>query len=114
MIKKILPLFALVIAMPLMSATIVSDPSTMKEITDCAWYVDAQPKKVVPVAKDTSGNPYCTLDVSTITTGNHTVKAAFVINDPIWGVQEGPQSLPLAFVRPSVPGSAPLLLKLVP
>lgn len=93
---------------------VVSDPTTVTEVTHCAWYLDSAPRQLVVAPQDESGNPYCELDISGISTGNHTIQAAFVIQDPIWGEQEGPLSAPLAFTRPSAPESAPAAIRLIP
>lgn len=93
---------------------VVSDPTTVTTVTHCAWYLDSTPRKLLAAPKDTTGKPYCEIDVSTVSNGNHTIQAAFVIQDPIWGEQEGPKSVPLAFVRPAAPASAPTAIRLVP
>jgi hypothetical protein len=82
---------------------IVSDPTTVTAVTHCAWYMDATPRQLVVAPKDSSGKPYCKLDVAAIATGAHSVTAAFVVDDPVWGTQEGPKSDPFAFTRPAAP-----------
>jgi hypothetical protein len=94
--------------------SVVSDPTTVTAVTHCAFYLDAKPRELVPAPKDATGKPYCQLDVSTVANGNHTVAAAFVIQDGTWGEQEGPKSVPFAFVRPSAPASGPSAIRLVP
>jgi hypothetical protein len=93
---------------------VISDPTTATTVTHCAWYLDSTPRQVVPAPKDSTGKPYCEINVSTVTNGAHTIQAAFVIQDSIWGEQEGPKSAPLAFVRPSAPTSAPSAIRLIP
>ena len=94
--------------------SIVSDPTTATAVTHCAWYMDATARQLVVAPKDGTGKPYCSLDVAGIANGAHTVKAAFVVQDPVWGTQEGPQSDPFAFTRPAPPGVKPSGLGVVP
>lgn len=107
-------LFALIAGAALAGPSVVSDPTSVAQVTHCAWYLDATPRKLEVAPKDGTGKPYCQLDVSTVSNGNHTIQAAFVIQDPVWGEQEGPKSVPLAFVRPAAPASGPSGIKLVP
>ena len=93
---------------------VVTDPTTETTVTHCAWYLDSQPRQLVAAPKDSSGNPYCKIDMSGTAKGSHTIAAAFVIQDTIWGEQEGPKSVPLAFERPGAPSTAPSMLILVP
>jgi hypothetical protein len=93
---------------------VVSDPTTVTQVTHCAWYLDAKPRELVVAPKDAGGRPYCELDVATVSNGAHRVAAAFVVQDAIWGEQEGPKSDPFDFVRPAAPTSAPSALRLEP
>lgn len=92
---------------------IVSDPTTTANVTHCAWYLDTAPRELVVAPKDESGKPFCEKDIAGIANGSHTVTAAFVVNDPVWGVLEGPKSDPFAFARPAAP-SKPSPLRLAP
>ena len=91
----------------------VSDPTTRTDVTHCAWYLDATARELVPAPKDTTGKPYCSKDVAAVAVGSHTIAAAFVIQDPVWGEQEGPKSAPFPFARPASP-VAPSTLRLAP
>ncbi len=100
---------SLVVAAP----SVVSDPTTTTQVTHCAWYLNATPRQLVVAPKDGTGKPFCQLDVGGVAPGTHTIQAAFVIQDAIWGTQEGPKSDPLEFSRPAAP-SKPFGLKVVP
>jgi hypothetical protein len=95
------------------SPTVVSDPTTRTDVTHCAWYIDAAARELLPAPKDAAGQPYCSRDVGTVAVGSHTLMAAFVIQDALWGEQEGPKSVPLAFARPGLPAK-PSILRLAP
>lgn len=93
---------------------VISDPSTdTPQPTHCGLLLDTAPKVDVVVAKDGGGKAYCRFDMASLTTGAHTVKATFVIIDPVWGRQESPVSVPLALTRPGSP-TAPAGLGLTP
>ena len=98
----------------LASPKVVSDPVTNTQITHCAWYLDSNPRELVAAPRDNAGNPYCLLNVANVSNGQHTVQAAFVIQDSLWGNQEGPKSDPFVFERPSAPESVPTGIILVP
>ena len=96
------------------SPLVVSDPTTTAGITHCAWYLDSTPKQLVPAPKDANNRPYCELDIESVSVGAHSVTAAFVIQDSVWGDQEGPKSSPLAFTRPAGVTSSPSRLTIKP
>jgi hypothetical protein len=99
---------------PLWAApSVVSDPTATTTVTHCAWYLDAAAREQLVAPKDSTGKPYCSKDLAAVTTGTHSIQAAFVIVDATWGNQEGPKSDPFAFTRPAAPPK-PLGLKLVP
>lgn len=110
-------LFLLLSVVPLAAQSapfVISDPSTdTPQPTHCGLLLDASPKVDVVVAKDANGKSYCQFDMAGITTGAHTVKATFVLNDPTWGRIESPVSVPLALTRPGSP-TAPAGLGLKP
>lgn len=93
--------------------SVVSDATTVLQVTHCAWYLDSAAREVLPAPKDATGKPYCSKDVGAVSNGAHSVTVAFVIQDATWGEQEGPKSDPLAFTRPSV-SAKPSTLRLVP
>lgn len=82
------------------AVSIRSDPVQDERLTHCAWYLDSNERVLEPIATEPEG-VYCLLDVSTISTGDHTVQAAFVIEGGAWGDQEGAKSIPFAFSRPA-------------
>lgn len=82
-------------------------------VSQCGVFMDAAPKVTIPVIAVTGGN-ICKLDISGLPPGAHSVTmTAIAVNDPIYGSQESPPSLPLAFTKPSPP-AAPTGLKLIP
>lgn len=109
-------LFALLFAPTFAQAatvSIVSDPTTYTPApTHCAWYMDATARQQLPVAVDGDGLPYCTLDVTMIAAGSHTVTAAWVNDDGLWPVEEGPKSSPFDFTRSAASGAGPTGLRL--
>ena len=107
MVTALLPVVALA------GPSIVSDPTKRTDITHCAWYMDAAPRQLVAAPKNAAGQPYCKLYIATIAAGAHSVTAAFVIIDPLWGEREGPKSDPFTFSRPAAP-SKPSGLTVVP
>lgn len=108
-------LICAVVAAPASAAPfVVSDATPATQVTHCAWYLDARPREVVAAPKDSTGKPYCKLDVGAVATGAHSIQAAFVVVDATWGEQEGPKSAPFAFSRPSAPSSAPITIRLEP
>jgi len=94
---------ALLLPAAAQATKIVSDPTTATAVTHCAWYMDAVPRQLVVAPKDSAGKPFCSLDVTALSTGAHSVQAAFVVEDANWGTQEGPKSDPFAFTRPAAP-----------
>src|SRR5258706_8277685 len=114
---KLFVIVALMLASSLAVAApfVVSDPLATG-VTQCGVFLDAAPKVTVPVTAVTTpvaGN-ICKVDVGAVSTGNHTISlTAITVNDPVWGSQESPRSLPLAFTRPAVP-TAPTGLILSP
>ena len=96
------------------SPFVVSDPTTTAGITHCAWYLDSTPRQLVPAPKDSSNRPYCSLDIEGISVGSHSVTAAFVRTDEIWGTEEGPKSSPLVFQRPAGVTVSPSRLTIKP
>jgi hypothetical protein len=93
------------------SPFVVSDPLD-PSVTDCGIFLDAAPKQTVPVTIAGAGK-ICKFDLAGIANGAHTVKATAIVNDPVWGVQESPQSAPLSFTKPASP-AAPATLRLAP
>jgi hypothetical protein len=100
--------------MALADTYIVSDSTPdPRKPTHCAWYIDAEPKEILPVALDAAGLPYCSRDMSLTASGAHSLKAAFVIKDATWGDREGAQSAPFGFTVPSSPSTVPAALKVI-
>jgi hypothetical protein len=82
-------------------------------VSQCGVFMDAAPKVTIPVTAVTGGN-ICKHDVGAVSPGAHSATmTAISVNDPIWGSQESPQSLPFTFTKPAVP-AAPTGLKLAP
>ena len=79
---------------------VVSDPTDRTDVTHCAWYLDSAERQLVIAPQDANGLPYCALTVDNVAPGSHTVTAAFVISDSIWGDVEGPLAAPFLFTRP--------------
>lgn len=102
-----LPFAASVSASPFL----VSDP-TLQTVTHCAVYVDGGAKTESPVVHSTQGYA-CRHDLAGIKPGSHTVIAAFVNKDPVWGDIEGEKSTPFLFDAPASP-SAPVNIRLTP
>ena len=95
--------FLLLFVAPVVSATsIVSDPTVNDPVpTHCAWYFDDSiVAERTAVGIDLDGLPFCLYPADNIAPGTHTVKAAFQVDQGVWGILEGPQSLPLEFTRP--------------
>ena len=105
-------LLALLVLTPLVAygvPTVISDGTdTVPGPTHCGWYFDAAPRVLVPVGLDSEGLPRCVFDVGAVTVGPHVVQATFVIDSGVWGIEEGPKSLPLAFTRPAAVGTVTL------
>jgi hypothetical protein len=107
-------LFAVSLLLPvsaLASPFVISDPVD-PAVTDCGIFLDAAPKQTVPVTLSGTSK-ICKLDLAGIANGAHTVKATAIVNDPVWGVQESPQTAPLGFTKPASP-AAPATLRLAP
>ena len=96
------------------SPLIVSDPTTVTSITHCAWYLDSTPRQLVPAPKDANNRPYCSLDIEGISVGTHSVSAAFVRMDEVWGAAEGPKSSLFTFPRPAGVTASPSGLGIKP
>lgn len=99
------------------SATALSAPFVVSDPVDpaathCGVFMDAQAKVTVQVTPDVAGK-ICKFDLAGIANGPHTVQMTAIINDPVWGVQESPKSLPLTFARPAAP-VAPVGQRLTP
>lgn len=109
--KKLLAIALLLPAAALASPFLISDPLD-PSVTDCGIFLDAAPKQTVPVTISGTGK-ICKFDLAGIANGAHTVKASAIVNDPVWGVQESPQSVPLGFTKPASPAS-PATLRLAP
>ena len=95
-------LLLLLLFAPVVNATpfVVSEPTT-QVVTHCNLLLDAAPGVDVLVASDVTGK-YCKFDLAGITVGDHTIKAKFVNNDPIWGRSESVTSVPLLFTKPAI------------
>lgn len=104
---KITLLFLSSIAAVEASPFVVSDPYSITSTiqpTHCGMVLDNGVKIEIPVTSDTTGK-YCKLDLNSVTTGQHTLTATFIIKDVIWGNLESSPSPPFTFVRPGVPNT---------
>lgn len=111
---KALIALLLLVGSPLsFAARVVSSVEANGWATHCAWYVDGGERVMAEAELDADGMPYCGLDVSGISAGEHTIKVAFISEDAIWGTLEGPISDPFSFERPAGP-SKPTTLTIVP
>jgi hypothetical protein len=93
---------------------VISDPLT-SGVTQCGVFLDSIPKVTIPVTAvtvPTVGN-ICRFDIGTVTSGPHSITMTAIAVDPVFGSQESPQSVPLAFTKPAVP-TVPSNLKLTP
>ena len=105
----------LLLPLPLLAAPhIVSDSTAVSGITHCAWYLDSQARALVAAPKDSTGRPYCSLNIEGVSVGAHTVTAAFVRVNDVWGEEEGPKSNPFSFTRPAAVTGSPSSLRLTP
>lgn len=95
-------LFFLSVSSLVEAAALISDGTDhIPEPTHCAFYFDGDVlSDRTPVVDDTAGFPGCYIDLDFIQPGSHTVRASFQIDDPVWGITEGPLSDPFDFVRP--------------
>jgi len=82
---------------------VISDPTT-QSVAACGIVIDSAAKVESPVAT-VAGGKICKYDVSGLTTGQHTITATFIGNDPVWGRLESVPSLPLVLSRPGTPTS---------
>jgi len=87
---------------------VVSDATT-QTITGCKIQIDTAATFDSPAV-----NKACHVDVSNVSVGSHTIKAAFYNIDPVWGRGESVFSSPLSFTRTSAITTAPSNLSLVP
>lgn len=99
-------------ALPVLGAPFVITDPVLSSSTHCGVFVDAQPKQVIVVTTE-NGNKICRFDITGLAGGSHTVRMTAIVDDPIHGVKESPQSAPLTFVVPVTP-AAPANLRLVP
>jgi hypothetical protein len=76
-------------------------------------FIDTLPKVEIPVVKDATGKAFCKYDIGNLTVGQHSVKFAYIVKDPVWGTLESGQSTPFAFSRPTIP-TTPVGLGLIP
>lgn len=90
---------------------VVTDP-LMSHTTHCGVFVDTQPKVTIQVTVEGS-EKICKYDIAGLSGGNHTVRMTAIVNDPVFGVLESQQSLPLTFAVPVVPAT-PLNLRIIP
>ena len=94
------------------AAKVVSDPVD-PAVTHCGFFLDGAPKATVPV-NVVGAVKNCELTLAdTLANGAHTVTATAIINDPVWGVKESPQTPPLSFVKPAAPAT-PAGVRLAP
>lgn len=91
---------------------VVSDPLDAR-CTHYGIYIDAVPKQVFPAFVEGT-NKIVHYDLVGIAVGTHTVRATCIAQDPVWGDQESPQSLPLQFAKPSSSTVAPVGIRVVP
>ena len=94
-----------------MGARVISDPIAAIA-THCGFVTDGGAKVDVPVAMS-GANKICSLDISTIAVGSHTITATAVAISPEWGRLESAPSVPFTFVRPSPP-SVPTNFRMTP
>jgi len=83
----------------------------------CGVLLDATPKVVIPAtALITPAGTICKFDVGAVPVGQHTITMTVITtNDPKYGSQESPPSVPLAFSLPwPTPLVAPGGLQLTP
>jgi hypothetical protein len=99
-LRRVIALLAWMLVSTAEASYVVTDPIT-PGATQCGFYVDASPRVTVPVTPVYSGN-ICMLDISALGAGTHTITAtAISVNDPFWGSQESPPSLPLVLTTSS-------------
>lgn len=100
---------------PALAQSVISDPIDAR-YTHCGVYMDSAPRLVISVTPIASmpGKNHCNHSVKGLPLGTHTVKMTGIINDPIAGEKESPQSLPFTFVLPVPPLGAPDSFRLVP
>ena len=72
--------------------------------THCGVFVDSAAKVEIPITIDATGK-YCKYDISTISTGSHTIKMTHIAKDTVWGNLESTESNPLVLVRPGAPST---------
>lgn len=108
---RILLAVALLVALPALAQSVVSDPVDARG-THCGVFLNALAKQTIAVTVEGTGK-ICKFDVSGLPNGSHTIRMTLIANDPIWGVQESPQSAPLAFVKPAAPAT-PAGVRLIP
>jgi hypothetical protein len=106
-------ILSLITTVVLANPFIVSDSIDDSRITHCAWYIDTLPKQILPVARDAANKPYCSRDMLDATVGAHSLKAAFVAKDAVWGDKEGALSAPFSYTVPSSTSAVPAALKLI-
>lgn len=106
-------------ALALGAPFVVSSPVAPLVTTSvqCGVFLDTGAKVVIPATVTvTPAGKICKFDLATVPNGNHTITMTVITtNDPQYGSQESPQSLPLAFSLPwPTPLSAPGGLQLFP
>ena len=96
-------IIVLILSVAYSSPYAVSDP-TPQVVKSCGIQLDSNVKMDVDVEVVTGGKR-CKYDLTTVSAGQHTIKATFVNIDPMWGRSESVFSAPLTFTRPvaSVP-----------
>lgn len=109
--KRLLALLMFVSTPALASPHVVTDP-VAPGVTHCGVFLDSTAKVTIAVTAVTGGN-ICKYNVAGVSAGAHTIRMTAIINDPLWGTQESPQSAPLAFTKPGVPPT-PAGLNLTP
>lgn len=87
----------------LFSVTAYSAPFVVGDVvptvTECRVFMDGVEVAIVPAQAPGT----CGYDLAGISNGQHSVTMTSIATDPVWGVQESVQSVPLDFVKPGPP-----------
>lgn len=86
----------ILISLPAFAVDVVGD--VVAGVTDCRVYQDGTDVGLVPAA-----NFECIYNIDQLGNGSHTFTMTAIINDPIFGLQESAESIPLSFVKPGPP-----------
>lgn len=103
MIKYLITLSLMVFSSAALAAHVVSDPLGNQSTTHCGFVMDSGTKQDIAVVRNASNQAYCSLDISTLAAGTHTVTVTAIINDPVFGRRESAASAPLNFTVPALP-----------